>query len=131
MKTKEEVIEYVKTHGHNAKTIDKIAGFLIGMGIKDENENVLFLRGTGTWSDFSNWFYSRPKKSNNDPILTLFALVFQELDNISDDDVARENELKGALDFLFDTFVIDTTHIEGSDKKVNHIKHRKTNVKDE
>ena len=45
MKTKEQVISYVLKNGHTNEAISKITGFLIGAGLKDNDEKIKFKVG--------------------------------------------------------------------------------------
>lgn len=48
MRTKEEILAYLKENGHSSNAITKITGFLIGKGLKGEQEQILYKRGHAT-----------------------------------------------------------------------------------
>lgn len=67
MRTKEEVKEYIALKGFTHDAAIKIAGFLIGAGIKKENEYFRFTKGWGTFKEFYDWYtFDETNKNNKD-----------------------------------------------------------------
>jgi hypothetical protein len=58
-RTKEELIKHAKEFGYTNDAINKISGFLIGVGFKDESETILWKIGSGTWGEFFAWYNGR------------------------------------------------------------------------
>lgn len=56
MKTFEEVELHLQTTGYKTEGIDKICGYLIGVGLKAPSVEVKILIGTGTFEEFYAWF---------------------------------------------------------------------------
>lgn len=56
MKTLEEVKAHVYENGYTEKAMEKICGFLVGAGIKDEGESLHYKKGDGIWDDFKKWY---------------------------------------------------------------------------
>lgn len=55
MKTKVEILKHLYRVGYNEKGSIKILGYLLGAGIIEKGEKVLFHKGEGTFDDFFNW----------------------------------------------------------------------------
>ena len=60
MKSKEKVLEHLKNVPYSKMAISKILGFLIGKGIKEEDERIVVQQcdccECCEWSDFWLWF---------------------------------------------------------------------------
>lgn len=111
MKTKDEILTYLKNNGHSNNAITKIMGFLIGAGLKDDAETIIYKRGTNTWDDFMHW-YNNESATDDSPLYYIFKiLVEKRADVISPDDAKI---VDGCIDFLIKEFVLDTT-IDGED----------------
>lgn len=118
MKTKEQVISYVLRNGHTNEAISKITGFLIGAGLKGENEQIKFKIGGNEWASFIKWFNGNKEDDNKSdieedshPLLKLLSLLFELRDMaIAEGDEFMKNNLCDMLDFLFDEFVVDKTN---------------------
>ena len=118
MKTKEQVISYVMKNGHTNEAISKITGFLIGAGLKDDNEQIKFKIGDNEWASFIKWFNGNKEDDNkfdieedSHPLLKLLSLLFELRDMaIAEGDEFMKKNICDMLDFLFDEFVVDKTN---------------------
>lgn len=70
MKTKEQVIAHLKENGYTKKALCKILGFLIGAGIKEENEE-FYVKTSGDlkWNDFWAWWTTEEEEITEEDIL--------------------------------------------------------------
>lgn len=130
MKTKDEVLSYLKENGHTSSAIAKICGFMVGAGIKGDSEKVMFKRGSKTWEDFKDWYYGDSKSNKKCPLVALFGLLFKEMDKaVEDGDVDRTVEIEEIVDFLFSEFVIDVTELDDETGCMNIPNDRKKSCK--
>lgn len=58
MKTKEQVLEFIRSNGFTQRAMDKICGFLIANDIKGVDENIVYKVGDKDFNFFFNWFTS-------------------------------------------------------------------------
>lgn len=58
MKTKEQVLEFIRANGFTPRAMDKICGFLIANNIKGVNESIVYKVGDKDFNFFFNWFTS-------------------------------------------------------------------------
>lgn len=58
MKTKEQVLEFIRANGFTPRAMDKICGFLIANNIKGIDENIVYKVGDKDFNFFFNWFTS-------------------------------------------------------------------------
>lgn len=58
MKTKEQVLEFIRSNGFTQRAMDKICGFLIANNIKGIDENIVYKVGDKDFNFFFNWFTS-------------------------------------------------------------------------
>lgn len=106
MKTKDEILTYLKNNGHSNNAITKIMGFLIGAGLKDDAETIIYKRGTNTWDDFMHWYNNEPA-TDDSPLYYIFKILAEKrADVISPDDAKIVDD---CIDFLIKEFVLDTT----------------------
>ena len=56
MRTKKEVEKHLRENGYTVKALNRILGFLIGTGIKENSEELLIKHGCGHWEDFYKWW---------------------------------------------------------------------------
>lgn len=56
MKTLEEVKKHIHEVGYTDTAQLRIAGFLVGVGVKDEHEIIVFRNGVNEFSTFLHWF---------------------------------------------------------------------------
>ena len=56
MRTLEEVKKHIHEVGYTDTAQLRIAGFLVGVGIKDEHEIIVFRNGVNEFSTFLHWF---------------------------------------------------------------------------
>ena len=108
MRTKDEIVTYLKENGHTANAIAKITGFLIGANIKEVKEGIVFKRGDGTWDEFFMWYKNEPKQTEEYPLYNIFAYL-HKLRNETDN-AAEISRIDDCIMFLVDTFVLDATN---------------------
>lgn len=60
MKTLEEVKKHIHEVGYTDTAQLRIAGFLVGVGVKDEHEIIVFRNGVNEFSTFLHWFNDSP-----------------------------------------------------------------------
>lgn len=58
MKTKEEIVNHLYNVGYTEQAMHKIVGFLIGSGIKEEDEVITLKKGSNGWHSFWAWYNS-------------------------------------------------------------------------
>lgn len=56
MKTKEQVINHLRNVGYGVDARNNICGFLFGVGLKNLDEKLVFLKGEKEFRDFVFWF---------------------------------------------------------------------------
>lgn len=107
MKSKEEILEHLKNVSYSKCAINKILGFLIGKGIKEENENINVLWDNGNkseWSDFWSWY-----NDDMDAECILCSLLSDLSDKINEaDDKELKERYQLQLDFLLEEFEVGT-----------------------
>ena len=106
MRTKDEVLAYLKENGHSNNAITKIMGFLIGNGMKSVSEKIIFKRGHNSWEEFYEWFENKPKEKEC-PLYTIMSILNEKL-NATDDDVEAER-INNCMGFLVSEFVLDVS----------------------
>lgn len=109
MKTKEQVIEHLKTVGYTHVAITKIMGFLIGNGQKEMQEVIHYLKGQHTFEDFMSWYQSEDEQRNDEcPVCEMFRHLFTAMDMATEEnDIEMLDELDSMLDIMLDIFVVD------------------------
>ena len=60
MRTLEEVKKHIHEVGYTDTAQLRIAGFLVGVGVKDEHEIIVFRNGVNEFSTFLHWFNDSP-----------------------------------------------------------------------
>lgn len=55
-KERAEVLKHLENTGYSRHAMNKIAGFLIGAGLKDVDEAIVIAHGKGTFDDFYDWY---------------------------------------------------------------------------
>ena len=84
-RTKQELVKHAKEYGYTKAAIQKISGFLIGVGFKDESELLLWKVGNGTWGEFLAWY------NGKDLTKTVFETIMEDLFKLLDK-AENENE---------------------------------------
>lgn len=119
MRTKNEVLAYLKENGHSNNAITKIMGFLIGVGIKEPNERIVFKRGENSWEEFFEWYNNEPKKKEC-PLYNILSILNDRRNET--DDIREIARIDDCIGFLVSEFVLDVsrvgeeTHISGFEK---------------
>ena len=65
MKTKEEVLKHLLETGYTMKAINRIFGFLVGLGVINYDEDVNIKHGEHKWEDFMSWWNDKDAKKNH------------------------------------------------------------------
>lgn len=116
MRTKLEIVSYLKENGHTNNAIAKITGFLIGAGIKDNDEKLVFKRGDSTWDDFYDWFENKPTHIDEEtPLYNSFAFLFKLRD--ASDNAAETRIIDRCIMYLIDACVNDVSSNNKNNKK--------------
>lgn len=110
MKTKEEILAHMSENGYTPLAISKILGFLIGAGIKEENEEILINAKnlTRNWADFWEWYNSEEKEEeccNDCPLCGILNELIHIMETETDPkkvQVAHER-----YEFLVEAFGLD------------------------
>lgn len=111
MKTKEQVKEFLLNRGFTRHATNKIMGFLIGAGIKEEAEVFAHKIGDGTFEDFYAWFTSETKETEC-PLCGLIGYLFDELEIVEDEEKA--GRLYEYISFLIESFDLEVEETEDS-----------------
>lgn len=119
MKTKNQVVEHLKTVGYSRVAINKIMGFLIGNGQKEMCEVMEFLPGDGTFENFIDWYQSEVEEPENPcPVCKAFRHVFAAMDMAAEnDDLEMLDELDSLMNIMLDIFIVDDTEEEAPEQK--------------
>lgn len=98
MKTIDEVKQYLRTTGFTGIARAKIMGFVIGCGLKENEEEWCVRVGTGTWNEFYNWFIT----DDTDALQQLISEVIEKRDNATstNERTIRETQLGLLLSLL-------------------------------
>lgn len=97
MKSKEEILKHLHSVGYTDKAVAKIMGFLIGSGMKEENEKISYRKGFNEWEAFWGW-YSLEKETFC-AVSLVDSLIDDVMSNCYDDKNAMFTK---KLDFLYD-----------------------------
>lgn len=106
MRTKEEILAYLKENGHSVDAVTKITGFLIGKGLKSEQEQILYKRGHATWDEFYAW-YKNETPTAKPLIYHVFAALFKAQDEAKEP--YDKTCINTVIDFLVGKYVVDAT----------------------
>lgn len=106
MKSKETILAHLKETGYTDNAICKILGYLIGAGIKEENEKVLVKKGEAEWSYFWCWLNDSNKDVCHEcPLCELLNEIVEEMEE--SDDPNRVQKLHDRYTFLLEEFGLD------------------------
>lgn len=73
MKTKEEVLKHLAETGYTMKAMNRIFGYLLGIGMIENDEDINIKHGEHKWADFLTWMSSVDKLSVVNDMLFYFA----------------------------------------------------------
>lgn len=97
MKTKEEIIDHLLTVGYTEQAMDKIMGYLIGSGIKKEDEIFQYKKGLHQWETFWEWLNTDQNSFN------AVDFVDSLIDDVETASITNDcTLLSRKLDFLYD-----------------------------
>jgi hypothetical protein len=116
MRTKEEVLEHLKTNGYSPKALNKIHGFLLGNGMLKYADLFDAKRGYGSYSNFMQWWENEPQAEDESPLATLFADLFERLSKCETE--AEKDRVNKQLSLLVKGFIIDKTTMKRNDDDV-------------
>ena len=106
MKTKEEILDHLKTEGYGDYAQAKILGYLIGAGIKEEPEKIILKKGMGEWTHFWSWLNEEEEEAcNKCPLCEWLNELAAEMEK--ETDPAKVQKLHDRYSLLIDTFDID------------------------
>lgn len=96
MKTKEEIINHLLKVGYTEQATDKIMGYLIGSGLKEEQEVLTYKKGLHDWDNFWNWL-----NSDTETVKSI-ELVDSLIDDVMTASITNDcTLLTNKLDFLY------------------------------
>lgn len=112
MKTFDEVELHLLTTGYKSCELDKICGYLIGVGLKAPSVEVKILIGTGTFEEFYAWFNGDADDLDTAecdcPSCTLCGILTDIAERmVNAETVEEQNYFAHQLEFLIDEFDLD------------------------
>ena len=125
MRTKDEVLAYLKETGHSNSAVTKIMGFLIGNGMKTPDEEIVLKRGQNSWEEFYDWFENKPKEKEC-PLYNLMSYLNDRLNEANTS--AEAKRINGFMAFLVSEFVLDVS-VKDDDVYVSGFEDRCTRKK--
>lgn len=98
MKTKEEIVKHLYNVGYTDQAMHKIVGFLIGSGIKEEDEVITLKKGSNDWQSFWSWY------NKEDEDLKSVDFVDSLIDDVMTASIIIEDDslLNQKLNFLYE-----------------------------
>lgn len=110
MKTFEEVELHLLTTGYKTEEIDKICGYLIGVGLKAPSVEVTIMIGTGTFEEFYAWYNDEFLEDegcecSNCVLCGLMRDIAARMENA--ETMAQKEYFATQLQFLVDEFCLD------------------------
>ena len=103
MKTIEEIKVHLTKTAYTDEAITKIMGFLIGAGLKGDEERLCVVYGASTFEDFLDWLNDDDCECGCDCVLcSIINDISQRLENADDDEEAAYYAEQ--LAFLLDAF---------------------------
>lgn len=107
MKTKDEILDHLLKNGYSEQAMAKIAGFMIGKGLKTNDEIVLYKKGYLTFDDFWHWLVSEDKSKDDEvdiknkySILIIDSLIDDVIENVFNHPNLMIPRYEIQLDFL-------------------------------
>lgn len=107
MKTKEQVIAHLKENGYTKKALCKILGFLIGAGLKEENEE-FYVKTSGDlkWNDFWSWWVTEEEEPDAEDIL--LSILEDIADRYSEtNDENKKKRYEAQISWLIEEFGVE------------------------
>ena len=105
MRTKEEVLEHLKKVAYSHEAMERLMGFLVGAGLKTNDEKLYVVYGASTFEDFLSWYNNDEEMACNGYDCVLCSIIndiSKRLENATDDDEAAYYAEQ--LAFLLDAF---------------------------
>lgn len=103
MKTIEEIREHLTKTAYTKDAVTKIMGFLIGAGLKGDEERLLVVYGASTFEDFLEWINNDDCNCCCDCVLcSIINDIAKRLESADNDDLAAYYAEQ--LAFLLDAF---------------------------
>jgi len=106
MKSKEAILEHLRSVPYSNLAINKILGFLIGKGIKDEDERIVVQHDSCSgceWSDFWSWF--NDEYDGECVLCTLLSDLSDKINETKDEELKKR--YKAQLKLLLDEFEVE------------------------
>lgn len=108
MKTKEQIVKHLEEYGYTPMALCKILGFMIGAGLKAEDEKVVVKTNDlkYNWDDF--WFWLNDEKKGNCtscPLCDMLNELINTMENA--DDPAEVQKAHERYEFLIESFWLD------------------------
>lgn len=83
MKTKEEILVHLIENGYTKEAVTKIMGFLIGAGIKENDEHIFVRMGENTWGVFYSWVTGQTDETLEEILTNLANAIEQSINEIN------------------------------------------------
>jgi hypothetical protein len=103
MKTKEEVLKHLAETGYTMKAMNRIFGFLVGLGEINYDEDINIKHGEHKWEHFVAWWNDKDAKKDY--------IVGDLLEYLAERfvfcDVNEQERLCSFLDFLIDEYGVE------------------------
>ena len=101
MRTRLEVEKHLRENGYTVKALNRILGFLIGTGIKENDEELLIKHGDGTWAEFYEW-WKNEDECNDCVFCDLMDYLCEQHHKSTNED--EKEEISRYIEFLIDAF---------------------------
>ena len=103
MRTREEVLEHLMKVAYSKEAMPRLMGFLVGAGLKTNEEQFKVVYGASTFEDFLNWYNNEDVCDGCDCILcSIINDIATRLEHADDDEIAAYYAEQ--LAFLLDAF---------------------------
>lgn len=101
MRTRLEVEKHLRENGYTVKALNRILGFLIGTGIKENDEGLLIKHGCGHWEDFYEW-WNNEDECDGCVFCDLMDYLCEQHNKSTNED--EKEEISRYIEFLIDAF---------------------------
>lgn len=102
MRTKEEVVKHLSENGYTVKALNRILGFLVGVGVKEFDEELLVKHGINHWEDFYEWWKNEVVDNEDDIFYNLLDYLCEQQDKTTNNE--EKKQLDSFIVFLLESF---------------------------
>ena len=107
MKSKEEILKHLKSVPYGTMALNKILGFMIGKGLKEEDERIVVQQYCGNeqneWSDF--WLWYNDEYDDECVLCTLLSDLSDKINEEKDEELKKRYQAQ--LRLLLDEFDVE------------------------